>query len=82
MKQEVLNDTPENNSLFNRNLNNPNLNGKINYIDLMDDAEKEHIRSELNTHLTPSERRRKIVKRPIGDYFYVAKIKDLIIITL
>ena len=55
------------------NLNNPNLRGKINYIDLMDNAEKEHIRSELNTNLTKQERKRKVIKRPIGNFFYVVK---------
>ena len=55
------------------NLNNPNLRGKINYIDLMDNAEKEHIRSELNTNLTKQERKRRVIKRPIGNFFYVVK---------
>lgn len=57
----------------NNKLKSVNLNDKINYIDLMDEAEKARITSELNTNLSKTEKRRKKIKRSIGNYHYHIK---------
>ena len=54
-------------------LKKPNLNGKINYIDEMSNAEKARITSEFNTNLTNKERKKKIISRYVGNYYYKAK---------
>lgn len=45
----------------NEELKKPNLNGKINYIDEMSNAEKARITSEFNTNLTNKKRKKKII---------------------
>lgn len=54
-------------------LKKPNLNGKINYIDEMSNAEKARITSEFNTNLTNKERKKKYIKRFVDNYYYKAK---------
>lgn len=54
-------------------MNDPKLNDKINYINEMTDAEKAHITSEFNTHLTAAQRKRKNIQKSIGNYYYTAK---------
>ena len=54
-------------------LKNPKLSDKINYIDMMDDAEKVRITSEFNTNLSKAQRKSKTVRKAVGNYFYTAK---------
>lgn len=54
-------------------LKNPKLSDKINYIDMMDDAEKARITSEFNTNLSKAQRKSKTVRKAVGNYFYTAK---------
>lgn len=54
-------------------LKNPKLSDKINYIDMMDDAEKARITSEFNTNLSKSQRKSKNIRKAVGDYYYTAK---------
>lgn len=60
----------------NDKLKNVNLNDKINYIDQMDNAEKAQITSELNTNLSKEQRKRKNIRKAIGNYYYTVKNKD------
>lgn len=54
-------------------LKNPKLSDKINYIDMMDDAEKARITSEFNTNLSKSQRKSKNIRKAVGNYYYTAK---------
>jgi hypothetical protein len=56
-----------------KTLKNPKLSGKINYIDMMDDAEKARVTSEFNTNLSKAQLKRKNIRKAVGNYYYTAK---------
>lgn len=56
-----------------QSLKNPKLSDKINYIDMMDDAEKARITSEFNTNLSKEQHKRKNIRKAVGNYYYTAK---------
>jgi hypothetical protein len=78
-KGETIFNTPQNN-LYNNivkkpleNLKKADLKGKINYIDMMDDAEKARVTSEFNTNLSKAQLKRKNIRKAVGNYYYTAK---------